>query len=85
MIEKLRTKQAKPFDAPQEALDFYDRALKAGSAVPELQFPVMTYVGKSNALIKLGRIDEADAIVSQAVGKAEALPTITSAAVSRPA
>ena len=23
MIEKLRTKQAKPFDAPQEALDFY--------------------------------------------------------------
>lgn len=55
---------------PQEALDFYDRALKAAAAVPELQFPVMTYVGKSNALIKLGRVDEADAIVSQAVGKA---------------
>jgi CHAT domain-containing protein len=54
---------------PQEALDFYDRALKAAAAVAELQFPVMTHVGKSNALIKLGRIDEADAIVSQAVGK----------------
>jgi hypothetical protein len=27
---------------PQEALDFYDRALKVASAIPELQFPVMT-------------------------------------------
>jgi hypothetical protein len=41
-----------------------------GAAVPELQFPVMTYVGKSNALIKLGRIDDADTIVNQAVAVA---------------
>lgn len=53
---------------PQEALDFYDRALKVASAVPELQFPVMTYVGRSNALIKLGRGDEADQILKQAAG-----------------
>lgn len=51
---------------PQEALDFYDRALKVASAVPELQFPVMTYVGRSNALIKLERSDEADQILKQA-------------------
>ena len=51
---------------PEEALDFYDRALKVAAAVPELQFPVMTHVGRSNALIRLGRLDEADAILSRA-------------------
>lgn len=51
---------------PQEALDFYDRALKVASTVTELQFPVMTYVGRSNALIKLERSDEADQILKQA-------------------
>lgn len=51
---------------PAEALDFYDRALKVASAVPELQFPVMTYVGRSNALVKLERVDEADEILEQA-------------------
>lgn len=51
---------------PQEALDFYDRALEAASAVPELQFPVMTYVGRSQALIKLERSGEADEILSRA-------------------
>lgn len=51
---------------PAEALDFYDRALTAATAVPEVQFPVMTHVGKSNALIRLGRLDEADAILIRA-------------------
>lgn len=51
---------------PQEALDFFDRALKVASTVPELQFPVMTHVGRSNALIKLGRSGEADGILSKA-------------------
>lgn len=55
---------------PQEALDFYDRALKAAAAVPELQFPVMTYVGRSNALIRLGRADEADRILTEATAVA---------------
>jgi CHAT domain-containing protein len=56
---------------PAEALDFYDRALAAASAVPEIQFPVMTHVGRSNALIRLGRLDEADAILAQASAVAE--------------
>lgn len=51
---------------PQEALDFFDRALKAASALPELQFPVMTHVGRSNSLIKLGRSEEADSILTRA-------------------
>ena len=56
---------------PQEALDFYDRALRIASTVPELQFPVMTYVGRSNALIRMGRADEADEILNQASAAAE--------------
>lgn len=56
---------------PAEALDFYDRALTAASAVPEIQFPVMTHVGRSNALIRLSRLDEADAILAQASVVAE--------------
>lgn len=51
---------------PEEALDFYDRALAAAAAVPEIQFPVMTHVGRSNALIRLGRLDEADAVLTRA-------------------
>lgn len=51
---------------PAEALEFYDRALAAASAVPEIQFPVMTHVGRANALIELGRLDEADAILARA-------------------
>jgi CHAT domain-containing protein/tetratricopeptide (TPR) repeat protein len=56
---------------PQEALDFYDRALKIAATVPELQFPVMTYVGRSNALVKLGRLDEADNILTAATAAAD--------------
>ncbi|MGE4222287.1 MAG: CHAT domain-containing protein [Vicinamibacterales bacterium] len=51
---------------PAEALDFYDRALVAASAAPEIQFPVMTHVGRSSALIRLGRLEEADAILIRA-------------------
>ena len=58
---------------PQEALDFYDRALKVASTVPELQFPVMTYVGRSDALIRMGRVEEADQIFDQAGRVAEKL------------
>ena len=59
---------------PEEALDFYDRALKAAATVPELQFPVMTHVGRSNALIRLERLDEADAILSRAAEAAAQRP-----------
>lgn len=52
---------------PGEALDFYERALKVGSTVRELQFPVMTYLGKGDALTKLGRLDEAEKVLLQAI------------------
>lgn len=56
-----------------EALDFYDRALRVAVTVPELQFPAMTYVGKSDALIRLGRVDEAERVIAQALEVANRL------------
>jgi CHAT domain-containing protein len=50
----------------EEALDFYARALKAASAVPELPFPVMTHLGRSRSLIRLGRIVEAERVLAEA-------------------
>src|SRR5690606_37750231 len=50
-----------------EALDFYDRALKIAGSVRELQFPVMTYLGKGDALTKLGRLGEAEETLKQAI------------------
>lgn len=56
---------------PEEALDFYDRALKIASAVPELQFPMMTYLGRINALVRLKRAEEADQILVKALAVAD--------------
>ena len=39
---------------------------RAAAAVPEIQFPVMTHVGRSNALIRLGRLEEADGVLAKA-------------------
>ena len=52
---------------PEQALDFYDRALKVATAIPELQLPVMTYLGKGDVLITLGRLNEADRLVGDAL------------------
>jgi len=52
---------------PEQALDFYERALKAASAVPELQMPLMTYVGKADALVRLSRPDEAEQLLNAAL------------------
>jgi CHAT domain-containing protein len=52
---------------PAEALDFYDRALKIAASVRELQLPVMTYLGKGDALAKVGRLADAEQILAQAV------------------
>lgn len=52
---------------PAEALEFYDRALRVAATVPELQFPVMTYVGKGDALIRAGRIDDAEEVITRAM------------------
>ncbi|MGH9158439.1 MAG: tetratricopeptide repeat protein, partial [Vicinamibacteraceae bacterium] len=50
---------------PAEALDMYERALKVAAGVPELQFPAMAYVGKGDALVKLGRLGEAEETLTQ--------------------
>jgi CHAT domain-containing protein/tetratricopeptide (TPR) repeat protein len=56
---------------PQQALDFYDQALKAATAIPGLQFPEMTYVGKGAALGKLGRFSDAEQLLTTAQAAAE--------------
>lgn len=58
---------------PARALDFYDRALKAATTVPELRMPVMTYLGKGDALAKLGRLDEAENVLTSALKTASEL------------
>lgn len=57
---------------PVEALDFYDRALKLASTVPELQFPLMTYEGKGDALARQGRFNDAEQVLRQALKVASA-------------
>src|SRR5437762_43643 len=58
-------------DRSEQALDFYDRALKLASTVPELQFPLMTYLGKGNAFARLGRFEEAKRVLADALTVAE--------------
>src|SRR5262245_48629249 len=48
---------------PEQAFDFYERALKVARSVPELQMPFMTLVGKADALAKVGRTSEAEQLV----------------------
>jgi tetratricopeptide (TPR) repeat protein len=55
---------------PEQTLDFYDRALKVARTVPELQFPVMTYLGKGDVLVQLGRFKEADQLLIDALAYA---------------
>jgi CHAT domain-containing protein len=54
-----------------QALDFYDQALKAAGSIPGLQFPVMTYVGKTDALAKLNRFAEAEELLQASLVVAE--------------
>ena len=58
-------------DSAEQALDFYDRALKLASSVPELQFPLMTYQGKGDALARLGRLADAKRVLADALAVAE--------------
>jgi CHAT domain-containing protein len=55
---------------PEQAFDFYERALKIARAVPELQMPFMTLVGKADALARVGRLDEAEALVTATLADA---------------
>ena len=56
---------------PQQALDYYDQALKTASTIQGLQIPVMTYLGKSTALVKLERFSEAEQLLNAALAVAE--------------
>lgn len=55
---------------PEQAFDFYERALKIARAVPELQMPFMTLVGKADALIKVGRVTEAEELITATLAEA---------------
>lgn len=58
-------------DRAEQALDFYDRGIRLASSVPELQFPLMTYQGKGNALARLGRLADAKRVLADALAVAE--------------
>jgi CHAT domain-containing protein len=55
---------------PEQAFDFYERALKVARTVPELQMPFMTLVGKADALARVGRLDEAEELVKATLAEA---------------
>lgn len=57
---------------PEQALDYYDRALKVAAGIPELQTPVMTYLGKADALMRLDRASEAQSLLARALEAARA-------------
>src|SRR4029450_722949 len=55
---------------PEQALDLYERALKIARTVPELQMAFMTLVGKSDVLIKVGRLSEAEELIKATLAEA---------------
>src|SRR5919106_840454 len=55
---------------PEQAFDFYERALRIARGVPELQMPFMTLVGKADALIRVGRVTEAEELITATLTEA---------------
>jgi len=55
---------------PEQAFDFYERALKIARTVPELQTPLMTLVGKADALARVGRLAEAEELIRATLAEA---------------
>jgi CHAT domain-containing protein len=53
-----------------EALKFFERAIKLAEADPDCGLPFMGYEGKAQALVSLGRTDEAKAVLENALTKA---------------
>src|SRR6202047_1739937 len=53
-----------------EALKFFDRAIKLAEANPGCGLPFMGYEGKAQALVSLGRTDEAKVVLENALAKA---------------
>ncbi len=53
-----------------EALKFFERAIKLAEADPDCGLPFMGYEGKTQALVSLGRSDEAKEVLENALAKA---------------
>jgi len=53
-----------------EALKFFERAIKLAEADPDCGLPFMGYEGKAQALVSLGRTDEAKVVLENALNKA---------------
>jgi CHAT domain-containing protein/tetratricopeptide (TPR) repeat protein len=53
-----------------EGLKFFDRAIKLAEADPDCGLPFMGYEGKAQALVSLGRNDEAKVVLENALAKA---------------
>src|SRR5580698_3095427 len=53
-----------------EALKFFERAIKLAEADPDCGLPFMGYEGKAQALVSLGRTDEAKEVLENALTKA---------------
>jgi CHAT domain-containing protein len=53
-----------------EALKFFERAIKLAEADPDCGLPFMGYEGKAQALVSLGRTDEAKSVLESALTKA---------------
>src|ERR1700721_1749536 len=53
-----------------EAMKFFDRAIKLAVAEPDCGLPFMGYEGKAQALVSLGRTDEAKGVLENALAKA---------------
>jgi len=53
-----------------EALKFFERAIKLAEADPDCGLPFMGYEGKAQAMVSLGRTDEAKVVLENALTKA---------------
>ena len=53
-----------------EALRFFERAIKLADAEKDSGLPFMAYEGKAQALVAMGKPDEAKAVLEDALGKA---------------
>ena len=55
----------------EEALRFFERAVKVAEADPDCGLPFMGYEGKAQALVSLGRTEEAKVVLENALTKAQ--------------
>lgn len=58
------------FGRTEGALVYYDKALEAANASQEIGVPVMTYLGKGEALAELNRFGEAEKLLTEALAMA---------------